>query len=85
MLFFLLGAVLFRKGKISKTILSLMGLSIIFLLLVILGISISAEDGLKAIASWSEEGVIAATICQSVLEIIVLYVLIYFRLKKIQY
>ena len=62
-----------------------MGLSIIFLPLVILGISISAEDGLKAIASWSEEGVIAATIRQSVLEIIVLYVLIYFRLKKIQY
>lgn len=85
MLFFLLGAVLFRKGKISKTILSLMGLSIIFLLLAILGISISAEDGLKAIASWSKEGVTAATIGQSVLEIIVLYVLIYFRLKKIQY
>lgn len=85
MLLFLLGAVLFRKGKISKTILSLMGLSIIFLLLAISGISIFAEDGLKAIASWSEEGVTAAAICQSVLEIIVLYVLIYFRLKKIQY
>lgn len=85
MLFFLLGAVLFRKGKISKTILSLMGLSIIFLLLAILGSGIFTEAGLLAMISWSKEGVTAAAIGQSVLEIAVLYVLIYFRLKKIQY
>ena len=84
-LFFLLGAIFFRKGKISKSILVLFGLSIIILF--------AAFFVLKDIANMSAEelDMIAETDFRTwatvlaVLQIIVFYILIYFRVRKIQY
>lgn len=83
---FLLGAVFFRKGKISKTILVLFGLGIIALFLMLLGLeSLFDMDSISRWEEMHEVNIKAWTTVTCIAEMVVLYVLIYFRIKKIQY
>ena len=85
MLFFLLGAVFFRKGKISKSILVLFGLGIILLFAVFFVLKNMANMSVEELDMIADTDFSTWATVLAVLQIIVFYILIYFRIRKIQY
>ena len=85
MLFFLLGAVFFRKGKISKSMLVSFGLSVILLFalaFVLKDMAVMSDEEFEMI---SETDFRTVSTLLAIFQIIVFYILIYFRIRKIQY
>lgn len=85
MLFFLLGAVFFRKGKISKSILVSFGISVILLfalVFILKDMAIMPDEEFEMI---SETDFLTVSTVSAIFQIIVFYILIYFRIRKIQY
>ena len=88
LLTFLLGAIFFRKGKIAKTVLVLSGLSIIALFLFFIGLENFIDDNFFSGPGSDEEFLrmlIVFANTEAAVGTVVLYILIYFRIKKIQY
>lgn len=83
-LYFILGAVFFRRGKISKTILVLFGLGVLCLFIMLMVLKGFSDNGFNWLAPLDERVFRGLTTAALVIQAIVLYILIYFRIKKIQ-
>ena len=84
-LYFILGAVFFRKGKIAKTILVQFGLGVLLLFIAMTILTRINEETPEIMYGLDEKAGHALMIIQYAVQMIVLYTLIYFRIKKIQY
>lgn len=84
-LYFILGAVFFRKGKIAKTILVQFGLGVLLLFIAMTILTRVNEETPEIMYGLDEKAGHALMIIQYAVQMIVLYTLIYFRIKKIQY
>ena len=83
-LYFILGAVFFRRGKISKTILVLFGLGVLCLFIMLMVLKGFSDNGFDWLEPLDERVFRGLTTAALVIQAIVLYILIYFRIKKIQ-